>query len=151
MHARQQIRDAVATAVTGLSATGANVFKTRIHKLEQETLPALLVYTLQEEVAFETMTRPRAQQRVLRVAIEIAVQQVLGTDDALDDIAVAVEEAIDAAITAGAGIWATLRNVTLDSSVVTMSGEGEQRALGMVITYTVLYRTAEGAPETIIT
>jgi hypothetical protein len=150
MHARQQIRDAVATALTGLSATGSNVFKTRVHKLEQETLPALLVYTLQEDAERETIGA-RKQQRALRVGVEIAVQQVSGIDAELDDIAVEVENALETAWQAASGIWASIRDLQLNSSVISMSGEGEQRALGMVLTYTVLYRTAEGVPETIIT
>lgn len=150
MHAREQIRSAVVTALTGLSTTGSNVFATRIHKLQATELPALAIYTLQEVVERETM-KPRKQERSLRLAIDVAIQQVSDVDGALDDIAAEVEAAMETAWQAGSGIWASIRDLALNSSVVTMSGEGDQRALGMEITYTVLYRTAEGAPETIIT
>ena len=152
MHARQQIREAVKAAVTGLSITGANVFTTRMHKFEDANLPALAIYTLQEEVYRDTMgpAGVRRQERMLRVAIEIAVKQVSDTDEALDDIAAEVEGAIETTWQGGAGLWALLRDFTLNSSVITMSTEGDQRALGLVLTYTAIYRTVEGEPETII-
>ena len=53
-HARQQIRDAVATAVTGLSIIGANVSKTRMFRFENDECPALAVYTLSEEIERDT-------------------------------------------------------------------------------------------------
>lgn len=149
MHAREQIRSAVATALTGLSATGSNVFMTRLHKFQATELPALAIYTLQEEVERATMGS-RSQERALHVAVDIAIQQVSNVDSALDDISADVEDAMETAWQAGSGIWGTILDLTLNSSVVTMSGEGDQRALGMVLTYTVLYRTVEGEPETII-
>ena len=52
-HARQQIRDAVVAAVTGLATTGASVHKTRMFKFEDDDLPALGVYTLSEDIERE--------------------------------------------------------------------------------------------------
>lgn len=148
-HARQQIRDAVATAVTGLATTGSNVFKTRVHKLEQQSLPAVIVYTLQEDAQRETLS-PRKQSRMVRVALDIAVQQIDAADAALDMIAAEIEVALEAAWQSRAGVWDFIRDITLNSTAIAMTGEGEQRALGMVLTYTCNYRTLEGAPETLI-
>ena len=36
-HVRQQIRDAIVTALTGLTTTGTNVFRSRIYPLENNT------------------------------------------------------------------------------------------------------------------
>ena len=41
-HARKQIRDAVETACTGLTTTGANVSASRVYA--HETLPSLAIY-----------------------------------------------------------------------------------------------------------
>lgn len=150
MHARQQIRDAVVTALTGLDITGSNVFKTRVHRFEEETLPALSVYTLQEDSERETMGT-RAQSRTVSIAVDIAVQQNTTPDDTLDDIAADVEAAMVAAWTGASGIWGSIRNLTLTSTVVRMTGEGEQPTFGMILTYACNYSTLEGAPETIIT
>ena len=44
-HARQKIRDAVVTLVTGLTTTGSRVFDTRLYNLEpSEDLPGLVIY-----------------------------------------------------------------------------------------------------------
>lgn len=147
MHARAQIRAAVAAAVTGLERTGGNVFTTRLHKLEQQTLPALLVYTLSETSERDSLGPSPGQTRVLRVAVEIAVQQIAtdGLDDILDDIAAEIETAIDG----NAGLAALVKDVTLDSTTITMSGEGDQRALGMVLAFSAFYRTREGDPSTL--
>lgn len=148
-HARQQIRDAVATAVTGLSITGANVSKTRMFRFENDECPALSVYTLSEEIERDTM-KPSRLRRILRVAVQIAVKQTDAIDAEIDDIAVEVETALEAAHAGGAGVWSQILDFALDSATITMSGDGDTRALGMVLAYTAVYRTVEGAPETII-
>ena len=66
-HARQQIRDAVATAVTGLSITGANVSKTRMFRFENDECPALSVYTLSEEIERDTMKPSRLRLTAYRL------------------------------------------------------------------------------------
>jgi hypothetical protein len=145
-HARQQIRDAVVTAVTGLATTGSNVFRTRIHPLDQQSLPALLVYTLEEASEADAMGASRSLLRSLRVAIDAVVQQVTDLDDLLDDIAAEVETAVDS----NAALNGLVRDITLDSSSITKSGEGEQSALGLRLVFTALYRTRRSAPETLI-
>jgi len=49
-HVRQSIRDNVVTAVTGLSTTGSNVFRSRVYPLGTNKLPALCVYADSEVV-----------------------------------------------------------------------------------------------------
>ena len=51
-HARQSIRDNVVTAVTGLSTTGTNVFRSRVYPLGENKLPALCIYTVAGEVEY---------------------------------------------------------------------------------------------------
>lgn len=145
-HARQQIRDAVVTAVTGLATTGSNVFRTRVHPLEEQMLPALLVYTLDETSEPDAMGSSRGLDRSLRVAVEVAVQQLADIDNTMDTIAAEVETAI----AANTGLAALVRDISLDSTTIVRSGEGEQRALGMQMAFTALYRTRRGAPETLI-
>lgn len=45
-HARQKIRDAVVTLITGLTTTGTRVYDTKLYNLDpSEDLPGLVVYT----------------------------------------------------------------------------------------------------------
>lgn len=48
-HRREQILDAIATALTGLVTTGANVFRGRSYPLDDASLPAILIYQGQDE------------------------------------------------------------------------------------------------------
>ena len=64
-HVRKQIRDAVVTALTGLSTTGSRVYKSRIYPLETGKLPGLAIYTKSEEIQNNTIGAPRTQIRIL--------------------------------------------------------------------------------------
>ena len=55
-HARQTIREAAATKVTGLTSTSTRVFQSRM--VPQETLPCLLVATNDEEINPGTIGKP---------------------------------------------------------------------------------------------
>ena len=48
-HIRKQIRDAIATAVTGLTTTGSRVHKSRVNDLAASELPLLAIYTTSEQ------------------------------------------------------------------------------------------------------
>ena len=49
-HVMQPIRDNAMTAMTSLSTTGSNVFRSRVYPLGTNKLPALCVYTDSEVV-----------------------------------------------------------------------------------------------------
>lgn len=94
LHPRQQIRDSV-FAILKDTVKGVKSFsKNRFRPIWQnEELPALGVYTLQEtaEVLDEA---PRRLKRVLTIAIEIVVQDDEKADDLLDALCLGVENAI---------------------------------------------------------
>ena len=58
-HVRQSIRDNIVTAVTGLSTTGSNVFRSRVYPLGTNKLPALYVYSNAETVEYNRLDRVR--------------------------------------------------------------------------------------------
>ena len=58
-HVRQSIRDNAVTAVTGLSTTGSNVFRSRVYPLGTNKLSALCVYTNGETVEYNRLERVR--------------------------------------------------------------------------------------------
>jgi hypothetical protein len=43
-HVHRQIREALATALTGLTTTGSRVYTNRLHALPEDTSPALRIY-----------------------------------------------------------------------------------------------------------
>jgi len=93
-HVRKMIRDNITSTLTGLSTTGSNVFQTRLFSLGENKLPAICVYTKAEASEYATMTRPRTLIRSLDVAVEFFVKSTANVDDAIDQIALEIEEAL---------------------------------------------------------
>ncbi len=97
-HARQQIREAVATALVGLPTTGSNVYQSRMRPATDDTLPCLLVMTGDEAI---DSTAQEWQTRRLVVLVQGMAKATADVDDTLDDIALEVEEALFNAGTLG--------------------------------------------------
>lgn len=143
-HVRKQIRDAVKTALTGLTTTGSNVFQSRVFPFESGKLPALLIYTKSETTEFDTITLPRGTMRILEINVEAYCQGTANYDNTLDTIAVEVEEAIAADVTLG-GLTKDLQTVGFEAD---FSGDGEQTVAIGRFTISATYRTLENDVET---
>lgn len=143
-HVRQQIRDAIVTALTGLTTTGSNVFRSRIYPLEKAKLPGLCIYTRSETTEFDTLTISRSVQRELEVAVEAYVSATANYDNTLDTIAVQVEEALTADVTLG-GLSKDMQVTGFEAE---FAGDGEQPVAVGRFTVAVQYRTAENDVET---
>jgi hypothetical protein len=139
-HARQAIREAVATAVTGLASTGARVFQSRMRA--QEDLPCLQVATNGEEISREDLDA--LEERDLEVEI-IGVAKAAGdVDDDLDDIAAEVETAIGANNTLGGRV----KRMHLTGIRIEFDDELEQPVGLIRLTYRCTYFTNAGVPGT---
>lgn len=141
-HYRQQVRDAVVAAVTGLATTGPRVLRNRVHPVEEETLPCLLVYSLREESEIEAIGRPRGLLRALDLAV-VAVSRDRLLDDALDAVCAEVEAALGAATLGG-----LVKDLTLEETEVQFDGEAERPTGRARMTWRALYRTPENDPTT---
>jgi hypothetical protein len=138
-HPRALIRQAVvALLIAADTAAEARVEATREIPRRRGDGPALGVYTPEESVASsETRTAPREHTRSLTLVIEGIVSGASGVDDALDDLAQEVEDALDADDTLG-GTAAESSLVSTDLEVMEDSG----RTVGLIrLTYTVVYYT----------
>ncbi len=145
-HVRKQIRDAVVVALTGLAATGTNVFPSRFHRVPQSKIPALLIYTNDETAVVENMGGVRPQHRDLDVVVEIMAEAVADVEDQVDQILAEVEAALFADITLGG----LTRDLTLTRIETRFDGDAEKPLGGAQITVTAEYQTVEGAPETAV-
>jgi len=142
-HVRQQIREQVATTVTGLSTTGSNVFQSRVYPLQDANLPALLVYSISEDSNADVMGSTLVAQRDLNIVIEGYVKATTDFDDTVDTICAQVEAAM--------GADRTLNNLAKFSQLVgteiNYNGEGESPVGVVTLTYAVQYRTAVNNAE----
>src|SRR5918912_779283 len=105
-HQREVIRKAVqGQLLAANTAAQDRVFATRLVPYRRMQLPAFAVYTPEEPVdPASQRTAPRELKRNLRLVVEAAVNEgailraapVQNVDDALDDLALDIERAIDA-------------------------------------------------------
>lgn len=105
-HQRKTIRDAIVTAVTGLTTTSTSVFTDRIYPVDITEFPALTVMTGDETVDEDAWILETATGGVLeserQLEIEIRAHAAGATyQDTLDQISLEVETAVNADLTLG--------------------------------------------------
>ena len=129
--------------MTGLSTTGTSVFESRTFPINFSALPALLIYTKDEEVIEFSLKTPRTQFRQLQVIIEAHIKGTSNIDDTIDTIAEEVEEAMVTDVTRGGH--------AKDTRLVSTEIEFEEATskVGLAIfTYVIEYATVENAVQT---
>ena len=144
-HLRQSIRERVATDVTSLTTTGANVFQSRVFPVEDSSLPCLLVYTTSEESEVTEIASPRPMTRILNVV----VQGVVGAatpDDTLD----LISKEVEVAMAADVKINDLANNSFLSSTEIEFFSEGAKPIGTVMLNYSVEYRNLDNNPETAI-
>lgn len=145
-HARTQIRKAVTALLLNNTGAGDKVYESRIYPLENQKLPALLIYTKQEVVGNQSMSRPRTQIRQLQLTIEAYVKANNNIDETADTLALEVEQIIATDPTLGG----LAKDATLTNTDIQFSDEGEKPIAVAVLTYSINYTVKENAPEIII-
>jgi len=148
-HARTQIRQAVIALLKGNTSAGNNVFEARVYPIDDPKLPALLVYTKLETLGEQSMSRPRTQQRELRLSIEVYVKaqsKISGrkVDEDTDALALEIEQLIAADVTLGG----LVKDIVLDTTETQFSDDGERPVAVAVMNYAILYTVKEHQPQT---
>ena len=145
-HARTQIRNVVTALLLNNTSAGDKVFESRVYPLENPKLPALLIYTKQEVVADQSMSRPRTQVRQLQLTIEAYIKATSNIDETADTLALEVEQIIAADPTLGG----LAKDTMLTNTDIQFLDDGEKPIAVAVLTFTVNYTVKENAPQTII-
>tara|TARA_Y100001973_G_scaffold40011_1_gene59899 strand:+ start:5144 stop:5578 length:435 start_codon:yes stop_codon:yes gene_type:complete len=142
-HLRQQIRERVATTLTGLTTTGSNVFQSRVYPLENTKLPCLLIYTREESSEPLDMGPPRTIEKKLSLVVEGYVKANTNYDDTIDTITKEVETALYGD--------RLINNLAKDSFLVStdisFNGEGDNPLGIVVMTFEIPYHHTEGSLE----
>jgi hypothetical protein len=144
-HARQQIRDAVRTLVTGLTTTGSRVYPSRVYPSGSGTVPGLCIYTLNEKRSASGDSGRKLQKRELTLVIEARVKPPSGVDvDAqLDTIAAEVEVALATDPTLGGLVsWSDLQETS-----ISLSGKLERPVGVAKLAWACAYKVAADAPD----
>ena len=144
-HARQQIREAVVQALTGLQTTGSNVYESRVYP--HDVLPSLAVYTVRDEPRQE-QTLGQLVHRELTLVVEARAKPADGgptVDDQLDTICAEVEAALMADQTLGGLVQGT----ELQETEIELSGELE-RPVGIArMRWRIVYAIVATDPTTL--
>lgn len=143
-HVRQQIREQVATTLTGLTTTGSRVYQSRVYPMGPNNIPGLLIFSTSESSEVDVMGSVGSMLRTLTLTIEGYVKGTSNSDDTIDTICAEVETALGADKT----INSLAKNSYLTDTEIEYSGDGEQPVGVVTMNYIVQYRTATNAPET---
>ena len=129
--------------LTCLSTTGSNVFQSHVYPLENADLPALCIYTQDEEIEVGAMGNPRVCHSTMTLIVDGYAQTSSNLDDQLDQIGKEVQVAMAGDI----DINNLVKDSYLSSVDISYSGEGTS-PIGIIRhNYSVLYRYAENAPD----
>ena len=143
-HVRQQIRDRIATILTGLPTVGNTVFKMRRYALDDSKLPAILVYTMDEGSALMTIGN-RTLNRTINCAVHILCTGTSTTiQNTIDSLCVSVEQAIGNDFQ----LNGLAKSCILTSTEVDIVTDGEKPISSARLVYAVNYITAINSVET---
>lgn len=142
-HVRRQIRERVATTLTGLTTTSSKVYQSRVYPLAANNLPGLLVYTTSESSAPDVMGAQPAVDRELNLVIEGYAKTASNLDDVLD----LISKEVEIAMATDTSINSLAKDSYLSATEIELTGEGEQPIGIVTMSYTVQYRTANNTPD----
>lgn len=141
-HVRQQIREAAATLITGLSTTSTRVYQNRLHPLADANLPCLLVNTDSEDIEQLTMHSTPDIERTLELTVRCVAKATSNLDDTLDTMLAEVETVLGAA-----SVMPTLIKSIEPQSIRIELADGKESPVGIAtMNYRITYVTASNAP-----
>ena len=152
-HVARQILDQIVTTCTGLTSTGSNVFRSRVHTMVESSLPALLIYAredmLDEESSAMQTDGKKGNHYVLSVSIDAVEKDALETtaENNLFTIRKEVQIAMEADLTLSGkckDLW------LVEANIEDRTGSGDSPILTMMMVWNFLYRIKQGAPETVL-
>jgi hypothetical protein len=136
-HERTELRDAVqAQLIAASTSAGSRVTKSRLAPLPQSELPALSVYT-EDEVSTGKDTAPRELTRTVTLAVEGWAVATADIDDALDALALEIEEAMDSDLNFGG----TAADSVLVGTEFGLKMDGNRPMGAVRLSYAVTYFT----------
>jgi hypothetical protein len=141
-HVREQIRNTVATLLSGIA--GGRVYTSRVYPLE--ILPAVGIFANSEISTQDPNLAAARLNREVDLVIEIAAEAISDVDATVDAIASSVESALAANPTLS-GIAV---DVTLTGTTIEIEDAGDIPLAFARLTYRAWYRTTAANPDAAI-
>ncbi len=143
-HLRRQVREAVATLLTGLATTGSRVYQSRVQPLSAAQLPGLVILTNNEDI--EQSTIGGMLERRLQVEVIGKVKASADVDDKLDDIAKEVEVKVYSSVTNNT-LTGLIKSLDLKSIDVGINGETDQKVGEIRMQFEAVYFNQAATPD----
>jgi hypothetical protein len=142
-HLHKQIRDALVTALTGLTTTSTRVYANRLQVMADANLPGLRIFLDSEEAQEATIHQPVLEERTL--VVECCGKAVTGLDDLLDQISKEVEVAL------ASGISISGKSLQLFYAGMEFTDMQSDRPVGVKrLRFSVPYMAMSNAPDALI-
>jgi len=146
-HVRQQIREAIALKLTGLTTTEDRVYQNRFTTLDKANLPCLVITSIRDVSAGPiSHDVPRTIQHDVSIKITAYAKALDNLDDALDDIC----EQVEVAMSTDRKLSGLVFNVDLQATDIDFNGEGDQPHGIAQLEYSVKYHVKENDPSTAV-
>lgn len=145
MHVREQIAQAVVTALTGLSTTGAHVFRDRDtveNPLQGVELPGIVVTDDGEPAEISSLGQSRLLERRMRLTVEAHVKALSGYSTQMNQILLEVEVAI-----ANASLPVAKYPTLVELTNREIAEGGDTPCVRQAFHFEVFYITAHNAPD----
>lgn len=153
-HARQQIRDAFATRLTGLVTTGSRIKKARARDLDADHDPTLFIFTRQETSKPISTAFPRTILRAVTVHVEGRVQMQsedgIETSEACEDALETIADEVETAVANDPSFGKTVKDCVLVATIKDIEATADRHQGGIRMSYEVTYATKENAPDVLV-
>jgi hypothetical protein len=145
-HIRTQIRDAVVTAVTGLTTTSTRVHAARpgTRPLQPTDMPALLIYTNDTDV--EEIAGTLGSRRLAHLTEVMIEGYARGTGD-VDKTLDTIEKEVRVAIEANPTLGGKCKTITLAGAIKEDGDDTDQPTWRIRLNWRCEYHTREGVPD----
>lgn len=149
LHLRDQIMDALATLLTGLTTTGSRVYVDRdadSEPLSAAELPGITIQQVDESVQALTLGQPRHLERYLNVQIDAFVK--LTTSTLARKQLNLIDKEIQTAIAGSLSLGGVCKYVTATQVDFSTAGDTDKPQSRARMNYQVFYMFTETTPDT---
>lgn len=142
-HRAESVVQAVVAKVTGLTATGARVYRGRVYPVQAGELPCLLVYMGGDEIV------ARMSNALIDSSLTIYVEALTrSASSQIDTLLNTIREQVTIALAADhtQGLGYVIDSIEGDTPQPELSGEGEQIAGSLRMEWKFIYRRSRTNP-----
>lgn len=143
MHYRQVIREAFQAALNSVTLAGNSVYLNRCYPIQKTDVPAIIIYTSNEDAEIATIGTPGTSMRELILTIEIYVKTQNNPDNQIDIIA----EQIEIAIADNTNLNSLAKCIDYQGIEIEENGDGDKKFYIGTMSYSVIYRVLKNDPS----